>query len=366
MFQITKPHKISETFIDNASAHSAYGVSFELQPTTSEYLSSTTFLNSNIPEDSNIYSMLMELKKIDPELTRTLVHMKEEDLRAHFTKHAKNFSTHTFINFLTGFTLSDQEFASFTKDEPLDVRRFEALLGTYDRGYSVANNLLLREKEARLSLLHTIGTVHLMELYVGKVAQVPEEHRNPIKLCPKTGNGIAKRMLVNVKNDAIRWMVAKMQVRRSLLPNYQNFDVLNMLRFSLWGPDIFPKEAFDELKAKYPGKSSLDALLDISPKLPEDITKDTGDKTLNLPNQNQKASQFPNPRKGNNKRGTRGGRNRNRARNGSQQYNQAQNRKGTPQTQTGYNQPRGNQNRNSKQSKKGGKPFQKGKQSNSQ
>ena len=196
LFQITKPHKISETFIENASAHSAYGVSFELQPTSSEHLSSTTFLNSNIPEDSNVYSMLMELKKVDPEITRTLIHMKEEDLRAHFTKHAKNFSAHTFINFLTGFTLTDQEFSSFTKDEPLDFRRFEALLVTYDRGYSVANNLLLREKEARLSLLRTIATVHLMELYVGKVALVPEEHRNPIKLCPKTGNGIAKRMLV--------------------------------------------------------------------------------------------------------------------------------------------------------------------------
>ena len=42
-------------------------------------------------------------------------------------------------------------------------------------------------------------------------------------------------------------MMAKMQVRRNLLPNLQNFDVLNMLRFSLWGPDIFPKEAFEEL-----------------------------------------------------------------------------------------------------------------------
>ena len=43
-----------------------------------------------------------------------------------------------------------------------------------------------------------------MELYAGKVALVPEDQRNPMKLCPKTGLGIAKRMLVNVKNDAIR------------------------------------------------------------------------------------------------------------------------------------------------------------------
>ena len=252
------------------------------------------------------------------------------------------------------------------KNENLDIRKFEALLGTYDRGYSVPTNFLLKEKEARLALLHTIGTLHLMELYVGKVAQVPEEHRNPLKLCPKTGLGIAKRMLVNIKNDTIRWMVAKMQVRRSLLPSLQNFDVLNMLRFSLWGLEIFPKEAFDELRAKHLGKSSLDALLDITPKLPEDVTKATEDKSLNLGNKNQRTSQFQNPRKGNNKRGTRGGRNRNKPRNGPLQFSQVQFKKGTPQSQPGYNQPRGNQYKNSKQPKRGGKPFQKGKQGNSQ
>ena len=148
LFQINKPHKSAETFIDNATAHSAYGVSFELQATSSENLSSTTYLNSNIPENSSVYSMLMELKRVDPEITRTLVSLKEEDLRAHFTKHSKNFTPHSFINFLTGFILTDQEFATFTKDEVLCVRKFEALMGTYDRGYSVNNNLLLKEKEA--------------------------------------------------------------------------------------------------------------------------------------------------------------------------------------------------------------------------
>ena len=277
-------------------------------------------------------------------------------------KHAKNFSPHTFINFVTGFILTDQEFAAFTKDENLCVRRFEAFLGTYDGGYSVPTNILLLEKEARLALLHSLATLHLLELYVKKVEQVPEEHRNPAKLCPKTGLGIAKRMLVNIKNDTIRWMVAKMKVR-SLLPSLQNFDILNMLRFSLWNQDIFPKDAFDELRKKHPGKSSLDALLDISPKLPEDVTKAAEDKSPNLGNKGQGNSQFLNPRKGNNRRGTRGSHNRHKPRNGQTQSNQ---RKGNPQPQPGYNKPRSNQYKGPKQPKKGGKPFQKGKQDNSQ
>ena len=126
--------------------------------------------------------------------------------------------------------------------------------------------------------MHSFGTLHLFELYVTKVEQVPEEHRKPAKLCPKTGLGIAKRLMVNIKNDIIRWMFAKMRVRRSLTPNLRNFDVLGMLKFSLWNPEIFPKDAFDELKKKYPGRANLDSVLDISPKLPENIAKQVEDK----------------------------------------------------------------------------------------
>ena len=166
MFQITKSYKVHETYIDNASAHSAFGVSFELQQTSSEILDSKTFLNSSVSEESNFFAMLLELKKVDPEITRATVHLKEETVRAHFLKHAKNFTPHTLINFVSGFILTDQEFAAFTKDEVLDVRKFEALLGTYDNGYSVPLLLLQMEKEVRLTLLHTFGTLHLFELYV--------------------------------------------------------------------------------------------------------------------------------------------------------------------------------------------------------
>ena len=141
--------------------------------------------------------------------------------------------------------------------------------------------------------------------------QVPEEHRKPAKLCPKTGLGIAKRLMINIKNDTIRWMFAKMRVRRSLTPNLCNFDVLSMLKFPLWNPEIFPKEAFEDLKKKYPGRSSLDSTLDISPKLPDDIPKQAEDKIQILGAKGIGFNQpFPQKYKGNNRRGTRGGRNK--------------------------------------------------------
>ena len=113
--------------------------------------------------------------------------------------------------------------------------------------------------------------------------------------------------------------MAKMLVKRNLLPNIRNFNVLNMLRFTLWGPDIFPKEAFEDLRSKNPGKTNLDALLGISPKIPEDITntKDETDNILHHQNKKQKVQHYQPPNTGGNSRGSRGGRkHNNKGRNG--------------------------------------------------
>ena len=170
----------------------------------------------------------------------------------------------------------------------------------------LARTSLQRRADDRLNLLHTIGTLHLMELFVNKVEQISEQERSSIKLCPKTGKGIAKRMLVNIKNDTIKWMMSKMMVRRNLLPNIRNFNVLNMLRFSMWGPGIFPKEAFEDLRAKNPGKTNLDALLGITPKLPEDIRNanmEAGSKGPDPQNKKQKVTHYQPDKQGGSKRG---------------------------------------------------------------
>ena len=154
--------------------------------------------------------------------------MRMEDVKNHIIKHSKCFIPHAYINFVTGFTLSNQEYAKFVQPEPLNVRNFESLLGSIHGGFTVPTNLLNKEKEDRLTLLYTISTLHLMEQFVLKVERVSEQERMSIRLCPKTGRGITKRLLVNVKNDAIQWMMSKMMVRKHLLPNMANYNVLEM------------------------------------------------------------------------------------------------------------------------------------------
>ena len=128
-------------------------------------------------------------------------------------------------------------------------------------------NILNSEKRYRLHLLHTLSTVHMMEQYVKKVELMPETEREQAKLCPLTGEGLTKRMLTCVKWDAFHWMKAKLDVRKHLLPNWENTYCREMVESTLWDPDIFSDEAWTKMKLANPGKK-LENLLGIRGVIP--------------------------------------------------------------------------------------------------
>ena len=86
LFQSTKHKKSSDVWIDNSAAFSAYSVSFDLQPSISEYLSDTKYLDSYITEDSGLRKVIQELLKINPDLTRIFMLMKEDKIRTYFSE----------------------------------------------------------------------------------------------------------------------------------------------------------------------------------------------------------------------------------------------------------------------------------------
>ena len=274
-FKLMKPDLGPQLFIDDKTAHLAFKSSFRLKSSTLLFgLTSATSLDSAIPEESELSNMLYELKDMDKRLTKALVYLKIDDFRALFDVSSCNFSTHSVINFTSGFPLSDHGFQSFSKDKYLDIPNFDRSMGDEQANYPAHNQLLSREKEARLNMAHTLGTIHLMEMLVNQVALVSEDLEDPSRLSTNAAKGIAKRLLVNVKNDTIRWMTAKMEVRLSLLYNKGNLDVVQLLRSTLWCPDIFPKRNIQKLKAKYPGVSNLKTFLNTEDGSPDPTDQD--------------------------------------------------------------------------------------------
>ena len=130
--------------------------------------------------------------------------MDEDAVRTYFSENLKLFDIHSYINFVTGFHLANKEFAKFLQPKQLCMRRFEVLLGSLHKGYDVPKYLLKKELEDRQILLHNFDTAHLMENYANKVGKVSEQERTINKVCPKSGLGITKRMLVTIKFDTIR------------------------------------------------------------------------------------------------------------------------------------------------------------------
>ena len=115
-------------------------------------------------------------------------------------------------------------------------------------------------------------------------------------------------------------MISKMAMRKHLLPNMKNHHVCEMLKSSLWGPDIFPEEAFEDLKTRNPGRK-LESLLGIQGTVPKEYLNWTGPGTSansnfrpsEPPHKKQKlnskilVSNTPQVKQGWNKRGSRGG-----------------------------------------------------------
>ena len=261
-FRIIRSEAAPQLFIDNKKAYAAFKSGFDLESSSSTCcLTPTSSLDSDIEEDSHLFKMLSELKNIDRELTKAIASLKASDVRPFFEANTINFSPYSHINFDEGLPFVGQGIQSLSKDQLLDIAKFDSIMGAAEDNYPAHNDLLERERDTRLDMIHSLGTVHLMEMFVDKVSLVHESYRGPLRLSPSEGKGIAKRMLTNVKNDTISWMAAKMEVRRSLLPNWKNQDALTLLMSTLWCPDIFPEKAIEKLKAKYPRVSNLKALL---------------------------------------------------------------------------------------------------------
>ena len=206
LFMTNEEQTKNVTFIENSRSQASFGISFNLHQSDSELLNSS-FLNSSISEDSGTHKLLSDLRKIDEAITSAATSGNAEHVLAHFTK---EFQAHTYINFTGGFILTEEEFSKFTQDKPVDMRNFEKYLGTYNRAYSANTTKARKEQMAKMKMLHTMGTVHLTELYGNQVNSIPEEHRKRAQVTPDVAKGLAKRMLVNVKHDVCDWVLAKM------------------------------------------------------------------------------------------------------------------------------------------------------------
>ena len=104
----------------------------------------------------------------------------------------------------------------------------------------INRDFLTEERDARALLVNNLTGLRAMELF-------SENFKEEL---PKktTALALAKLFLPNIKYFVIKWMSAKMRLRKEILHHQDNPLVRVLLRSNMWDPSIFPTEAFEELK----------------------------------------------------------------------------------------------------------------------
>ena len=124
-----------------------------------------------------VSKVIQGLSKWFPDMTRMLMSSTVDEIAKHFEEHCKLFNAHSYINFTSGFELTNKLFARFVQKKALKVDNFEKQVNAFHDDYFVKDELSNKEMATRDHLLHTISTVHLMESFVQNVKLVDETER---------------------------------------------------------------------------------------------------------------------------------------------------------------------------------------------
>ena len=155
------PHKISP-YTDTNEGYNSLSAGFTLAPSEVDMPNrSLKLLDSNIESNSGLAMMLNLIKEIDCQLSRTATGMKPEDLINLFPQAA--FGSTTFINFTSGWPMTEEAYNKFAKDKELDIHKFEDYLRVLHGKYKIDAALLKQERQARQNFVHNLSIIHLID-----------------------------------------------------------------------------------------------------------------------------------------------------------------------------------------------------------
>ena len=244
-----RPDTASLTF---ASAHSLQTSSSNLKKSGSN----KNYLDSDISSTSGLNQVLNLLHDLDKPCMNVVTGLSEDHLLTVFAKGddtKEAFDAINYLNYKDGWTLTNGGYEKFAKDEELKTGNMKEYLLTHLADIKANKQLLTKENDTRQAMLHAFSTLHHQELLTNKLELMSHEHRAIYGLTPEVSKGICRMQLSQLKYFISRWMIAKMKLRKDILRDNKDNIQLNinfLLQQSLWDPDIFPKDSFNQLRER--------------------------------------------------------------------------------------------------------------------
>ena len=297
--------KSKSPFISTANAHTAFMEGYQLYPTTGDIKakdSKKNYLDAAISSDSGLNDLLTLFHELGEECSSTSTGLSEKHILKLFE--GEKFDEVNFVNFTSGWSLTTGgNYEAFAKDTVLSVKRFKEYLITFNGNIKCNNQLLKQENDDKQIMLHSIAQLYYQSELTSKIDLIPEEHRTNTGLSSDLSKGICRMQVAQIKYNVARWMVSKQRVRQDILnasawhEETVRTNINFMLKSNLWNADIFPKEAFTQLRGYNENKICVPKFLGIKPQEEQKTTVNNSNNTTNNnqpPNKKQKTfNQFP-------------------------------------------------------------------------
>ena len=207
---------------------------------------------TNYDPDSGLGKTLDFLKSKEDTINQALFLGDQE--AANKAMSGPAFSTVSMANFTSGWAFTKSEYLEWARHTHLDLEQVTNAL-ELDSTAKVPKELLDEEANAKTELVNYMSGLRLLELLDEKF------HSNPST--SSVVRAITRHFLPNLKSFTLKWMSAKMEVRKSVLENRTNTSARQLLKSSLWHPNVFPNEPLDRLKDKGP-QNCIKSMLDLT------------------------------------------------------------------------------------------------------
>ena len=242
--QIKKPVSRKSPYVDPEIGHQNLMSLLKLNPCASEaQIGRRKGFVTSLEKESGLALTLTEVKDSEREILRELIEGNKDKLRKHFKDDA--FKTVSMANLTSGWSITSSEYIEWAKLQPLDLTEMSDHLGLSLN--FVKKELLDEEKFSRCELVDFITGMCLME----KLHKLVRKDTNTYNV----SLAISRHFMPTLKNLLINWMKAKVEIRKVILNGYSSSTAKQLLKSSLWDPDIFPLAEIEKIKLNGPEKN---------------------------------------------------------------------------------------------------------------
>ena len=216
-----------------------------------------------IQEDWAIKKLMNHILSLDGELITAALDELPKGLNDQFKSLDNSFSwEYRKILDMTNGIMPDSAWARFSKHDYTNLEELNKYLDIKSKEVARnSHNLLVEEKLTRISLCNTMAVLAVLEKIAKSYFPTEVEQEHVENTQKNSILGVCSMLIPQVKNDIIRWYIAKMNLRKSIVAKTKTVCNSLFLNSSVWDDRLFPLSCYEQFKEKFPTRHLAQVIL---------------------------------------------------------------------------------------------------------